>query len=1039
MLITRVELENIKSYRHLTVDFRRGTTAISGANGSGKTTLVEAIGFALFDSLPYTQGQFVREGEKYGHVTVHFIGNDDRPYTVERRCGAGGRWFVYDCEADHRIEQNTDVLDKLHDLFGIDRERPLDMLFKDALGVPQGTFTAIFLQTASVRKKTFDALLQIEDYKTAADYLLDVQKLYKEQAQAQQLEIGRLTYETRELEPWRASLNQARQQDREHKEQNILWTQQLAQCEERLAALKQQREQLQQLQHKREQCKDRDKDAQQRLQEHLEALNLARVAHKVVQESSAAYQRYQRTDALLKQLRQDEKQRNQLRQSQAALRSNLATLEANVANLQGRLHDVASARQQVVDLSPLVEQQYELEKQRDELARQAMHHESLLKECKQLAAQRAKHLQQMETLQQRIAAIEPLEAVAALLNERIETLASLRAQANGRGSWRQQLREKQEQLKDKRGEREQTAARLRAAESQIAAIEEHRHQAEELPALQEQYTQFFGLQQRLEGNIAGYKKSRKQSAGGQCPLLNEACLNIKQKGLISLESYFDGLLEEEYAQLSDVTRQFAVVKGRVDEIKPYAEELGKLGQHVGQRDGLADHLRRLALEINRLEREESGLIQELEALKHIDQQIAQAEKFHAQSKEADQQVRDLPGLHKQVQHLQEQTQQATTDLHERQQKIEELSGVTAQLLDVKAHLETLDDPRSLSKARQEIIKQEPAYLQQLQVEQQQQQKVAQQLQSLEQQLQHYADLDTTIAEQETILQQSLAGYQAYLQNEQAARLLPEREQVYQHMHLMAGEVRQTLQLAEQACLKAEAAFHLEELEAVDKQVNQLHKDLGQLAQAMKGLQDTINKLEQQIQRAEAQLIALEAAEREKHTLEELQVMTELFRKLIKEAAPQVLKAVLSDISAEANRIFGEIMGDRSAQLSWQNDYEVVLRRQSVSRSFAQLSGGEQMSAALSVRLALLKKLSNLNIAFFDEPTQNMDELRRVNLAEQIRRVRGFDQLIVISHDDTFEQGLDSLVRLRKIDGETRQWDEDETMQEEREQARAHAS
>lgn len=83
-----------------------------------------------------------------------------------------------------------------------------------------------------------------------------------------------------------------------------------------------------------------------------------------------------------------------------------------------------------------------------------------------------------------------------------------------------------------------------------------------------------------------------------------------------------------------------------------------------------------------------------------------------------------------------------------------------------------------------------------------------------------------------------------------------------------------------------------------------------------------------------------------------------------------------------------------------------------------------MSAALSVRLALLKKLSTLNIAFFDEPTQNMDELRRMNLAEQIRRVRGFDQLIVISHDDTFEQGLDSLVRLNKVNGETRVLDDD---------------
>jgi exonuclease SbcC len=149
-------------------------------------------------------------------------------------------------------------------------------------------------------------------------------------------------------------------------------------------------------------------------------------------------------------------------------------------------------------------------------------------------------------------------------------------------------------------------------------------------------------------------------------------------------------------------------------------------------------------------------------------------------------------------------------------------------------------------------------------------------------------------------------------------------------------------------------------------------------------------------------------------------MMEQFRKVIKDAAPHVLRAMLSDISAEANRIFGEIMGDRSAQLTWADDYEISLLRQGVKRAFAQLSGGEQMSAALAVRLALLKKLSTINIAFFDEPTQNMDEQRRSNLAEQIRRVRGFDQLIVISHDDTFEQGLDSLIRLRKQDGQTRQ-------------------
>src|SRR5260370_29463799 len=116
-----------------------------------------------------------------------------------------------------------------------------------------------------------------------------------------------------------------------------------------------------------------------------------------------------------------------------------------------------------------------------------------------------------------------------------------------------------------------------------------------------EYERLFGQEQRLDGNIVGYKKSRKQSAGGQCPLLHEPCLNIKRKGLISLESYFDGLLEEEYAQLSSASQQLSSLKGRIDEVKPYADALGKLGQFFEQCDRLAQQVRRLALDISRLD------------------------------------------------------------------------------------------------------------------------------------------------------------------------------------------------------------------------------------------------------------------------------------------------------------------------------------------------------------------------------------------------------------------------------------------------------
>lgn len=1038
MLITRIELENIKSYRHLAVAFRRGTTAISGANGAGKTTLVEAIGYALFDYLPYNQAQFVREGEKYGNVVVHLIASDDRAYTVERRCGAGSKWLVYDVEADHVFTQRTDVLDKLHDLFGIDRERPLDSLFRDALGVPQGTFTSIFLEPASKRKQTFDALLQVEDYKTAADYLLDVQKEYQAQAQEQQNEIQRLEYETRELDSWRAALKQARQDDEQKKEQNARYNLQWAAYKQRSEILKQRREHLHHCKMQLEQHRTLHSTAQQLLESSLLNLKHARAAQQAVENSRADYERYLHADALLKRLREDERQRNALQQQQAALNTTLATIEANISNLHTRLAEVTAARQLLVELMPFVEQQYELERQRDLLKQQVTQYEGLVSEGKRLLQQRTACTQKQEALQQYIAEIEPLRPLAGKLTERVEKVAQLAARSSEQTSKRVQYEEKRTQLQEKIDEREKVAANLRKAEDMITWIEEHRQEAEELPALQAQYEQLSAQQHRLEGNIEGYKKYRKLSAGGQCPLLNEACLNIKQRGLVSLEYYFDDLLKTDHAALAGIGQQLAAINERMTDVKKYAVQLDKMGQFVEGRNMYVERLQRLAQDITRLEREVNDLRDDLESFKLIDQAIAKARAELEESRQADQQVRTLDGLYKQAQQLQAQVQQYTDDLNERRQLADELRGSGEQLKQVEQKLQALNDPRAASKAQQEIIKHAAGYQQQLQDEQQKQQEITEQLQELLRALQRYAGLDASIGEQVNIRQECEPGYQIYLENKDAARRLPECERTYQDALRKAEQAEQNLRAAEQAHREAEAAFNEQELNEVEQQINRLVGELAVLAEAMQTLQQKINDLEQKIEQTEALLLELEAAHKEKRTLEDLQKMTEYFRKLIKEAGPHVLKAMLTDISIEANRIFGEIMGDRSAQLTWENDYEIILRRQGINRTFAQLSGGEQMSAALAVRLALLKKLSTLNIAFFDEPTQNMDELRRTNLAEQIRRVRGFDQLFVISHDDTFEQSLDSLVRLRKKDGETHVATEDEIVAA-GEQAKVYAS
>jgi exonuclease SbcC len=311
------------------------------------------------------------------------------------------------------------------------------------------------------------------------------------------------------------------------------------------------------------------------------------------------------------------------------------------------------------------------------------------------------------------------------------------------------------------------------------------------------------------------------------------------------------------------------------------------------------------------------------------------------------------------------------------------------------------------------------------------QKFQQQEAKVEQELQVYATVDQGLQEKEGQKKQTEPGHFLYLKNEQMAQTLAEKEQIYKVLltQMHQAELAETESLA--AFETARKTFKQEEMDTVQQTVNEYRNEIGKHIQLIKSIEQNLIILTQKIQDCAAKLIVLESTRRKLTTQQEAEVRLDYFRKVIKDSAPYILKAVLADISAEANRIFGEIMGERSTILSWDNEYEISLRKQSATRPFALLSGGEQMSAALSVRLALIKKLTRLNLAFFDEPTQNMDEVRRSNLAEQIRRVRGFEQLIVISHDDTFEQGLDSIVRLGKKQGITHLVSEDTATEQER--------
>ncbi|MBA3770864.1 MAG: SMC family ATPase, partial [Blastocatellia bacterium] len=174
--ISRIELENIKSYASAAFDFARGTTAITGENGAGKTTIIESIAWVLFDLLEYKKDDFVRRGEKKGSARLTLVsGLDEREYIIFRDTAAG--YNVTNPQLAVRIaDKKEEVTRFLWQHLGLEPGTDLRSLFRQAIGVPQGTFTAIFLEGYAERKAAFDRLLKVEEYRQAAENLLETSR-----------------------------------------------------------------------------------------------------------------------------------------------------------------------------------------------------------------------------------------------------------------------------------------------------------------------------------------------------------------------------------------------------------------------------------------------------------------------------------------------------------------------------------------------------------------------------------------------------------------------------------------------------------------------------------------------------------------------------------------------------------------------------------------------------------------------------------------------------------------------------------------------
>lgn len=893
MHITKIELEDIKSHANASFEFERGTTAITGENGAGKTSIIEAVAWALFDLLDYKKEDFVRRGAKKGVVNVTFQSSlDEREYRVYRDTGTG--YYVYDPQLKLRIaEKKEEVARFLWQHLGVEAGTDLETLFRSAIGVPQGTFTAVFLERPSERKPKFDKLLKVEEYRQGAEKLIETTRFIENKIISVKEKIARAEGELTRFEVVEAEHKYYAEQTAELSKTLVALTGEVAEKSEIVKNFEAVEMQVNTLRLAKDKLQSESATAQILQKQKEYERNQAFEAQEKIKLVETDYKTHIASLAELKNLDAQRGGRDKIRNELNKIENKIVSLKAEQKNCGENLKKVAEAKENIIKIEPRVREQEELERQQKRL---------------------------------------------------IEDSANAKAAERQVSTYEEKLKRLRDELTKINGD-------IKSAEEKSAGVEN-------FETLQTRDTEITREIAKLRAVIERDAQLEREIIDSLfknhfCPILSQKCLNL---------------------ETGKVSENFAAAKNG---------------------DGKA--------QIAVLEIEQKTVSSNL-----------------AKARQAEIASAVLPTLFEKKTETTERGKGIREEQESWRKRAENLVKINVELAAIETKLNVLANPKAKLLAFESEIKREGELKEKFSQTAQNLILAENEKANFNQQLSLFEALDAQWKRFSDERDRTSHAHREFLANESLAKTFAARESE------LDTAKKEVARLAEESA-KAAEDFETASKD-YDRERHLTEKNL--LLEAERKLAETRANLEN-AKRHEAQLakeleslaeirLSMRGEFQEKERLEKIGEATKFIRDTLKEAAPRVARNYVFLVSSEANQMFREITGNAERTLKWTEDYGILLEEDGYERPFVNLSGGEQMAAALSVRLALLKQLSDVRLAFFDEPTTNMDAERRERLAEQISHItekQTFDQLFVISHDDTFEGFADNVVSVGRIEAQ----------------------
>jgi len=171
MLLKKITLNNIRSYERQEVEFREGSTLLSGDIGSGKTSILLGIEFALFGLQPGQRGaSLLRNNTVSGGVKME-LEVDGREIVIERTMKKGKTISQDYCAITidgHKEEMAvTEIKNRVLELLNYPKEfsKKHNLLYKFTVYTPQEEMKQIILQDPETRINTLRHVFGIDKYK----------------------------------------------------------------------------------------------------------------------------------------------------------------------------------------------------------------------------------------------------------------------------------------------------------------------------------------------------------------------------------------------------------------------------------------------------------------------------------------------------------------------------------------------------------------------------------------------------------------------------------------------------------------------------------------------------------------------------------------------------------------------------------------------------------------------------------------------------------------------------------------------------------